>query len=187
MWRVTGKLNFGGRSATLPDEPKEFEWEIPNFSCSSESRISFYHSPSFYFAATSWHVVLRPGIRYLSVYLYNETRRPIQVSCAFSIKDINGKLIGEQTHARFYTRMPLSGFLSFFSMSSLKERESYLIPSGNLTIVCKLELNYDVERTVKDINEANILGEKKSSITTEKMKFTGNDKLKTIYNCITYF
>lgn len=166
---VIGKLN----------EPKEFEWEIPNFSSFSKTSGNLYHSPSFNFANTSWHLVLRLGIKYLSVYLDNEYQRPIHVSYAFSIKDVNGRLIGKTSHAS--TCEVFCGFPNFFLMSSLEERGSHLIPSDMLTIVCQLKLSYGVERTVTDVLEAKSLGEQQCGVTSEQTKFTGNNILRFIY------
>lgn len=175
MWRITGKLNEH-------NENFEFEWEFPNFSSVSKNIRSLYHSPSFNFADNSWHVVLYTGLRYyLPVYLYNETECQIPVSFAFSIKDIEGGLIGTQEKSASTSRA-FSGFPTFFSLSSLEERKNYLIPSDTLTIVCKMKQSYDVERTITDVLEANILIEEESGLISEQMTSTGNDDtLETFY------
>lgn len=132
----------------------KFEWKISNFFSLSETKISYYSSPSFVFANSSLHLDLYPsGYRkaksgFLSVYLVNEGKIPLHVKMTLCIKNADGTMVGGGTED-----IKLGdnwGYHSFYEKSSLEKNKSELVSSDILTIVCILELKQDKEQgTIK--------------------------------------
>lgn len=138
-----------------------FEWQIEAFLSLPEEDGKSYTSPSFSFAGESWHLRIYPNgesvnnsVGYIGVYLIrNMSISPITLALFLGIKRVKGKKNPEtQIICVFDKENDGYGISKLLKRSTLSEKESEIMPSGILTIVCTADYIFrNTENTGKPV------------------------------------
>lgn len=131
------------------------EWRIEEFlSLPAEVDIC-YEGPLFSFASVPWHLRIYPNGRtknltvdgkivnsegLIGLYLRRATIGPfINLEYSLGLKTLDGKINPEKQLSYNFEKFPQFGNLRFISRSELFEKKSEFVPSGVLTVVCKIK------------------------------------------------
>lgn len=136
------------------------EWKIKElFSLSPEVGKSF-DSPRFSFAGTSWFLRIYPNGTagrtegFLNLFLRNAiSGPPICLDFDLGLKNNDGKINPEIIH-NTYTFGKTDGYgkYEFIHRSQLLEKKSELMPSGILTLVCRIRYPTPPENSSKSFD-----------------------------------
>lgn len=131
------------------------EWRIKEFFSLPSEIGKFYYSSVFSFAGASWKMMIYPNGRkkcpidgegnkntkgLVGLYLYRTTPGPpILLEYSLGSKILDGKVNPEWHCTYNFNGINGYGFGKFLNRSKLLENESELVPSGVLTVVCKIK------------------------------------------------
>lgn len=145
--------------ATIGDVSEEWvfvaEWKIKDFLSVSNIDNEFLCSPLFSFANASWYMRLYPNgitrinladgqetnsIGYIDIHLCRSSPGPpISLEFSLGLKTVDGKFDPARHYTYLFRKTGKLGSLRFFKRSVLLEMQNEFIPSGVLTLICKMK------------------------------------------------
>lgn len=121
-----------------------FEWNIENFLSLSVEDGSYYTSPEFELDGLSYRLVIYPNgwfgsdsVEYIDFFLFKEScGPPISVDFCIALKTLSAEKDSERHCTEVFEGVDFYGFPRSISRSDLLRRESELMPSGIMTVIC---------------------------------------------------
>lgn len=145
--RAVGEVNEISREIAV-------EWKIKDFFSLPAEVDTFYEGPVFSFAGASWCLIIRPNgkketLLYDGRVINSEgsfglyLRRtfsspPIHLEYSLGLKTSGGKVNPQRHDSYNFEKARGCGFYELISRSELLEKKSDLVPSGVLTVVCRM-------------------------------------------------
>lgn len=131
------------------------EWRINEF-CSLPAEVSkCYDGPVFPFVGASWLLSIYPNGKtniitkdrkiansegFIALYLHRRSSGPpIHLEFSLGFKTLQGKVNSEVHLADTFKKKEGKGFYRFIKRSELLDKKSELLPSGVLTVACKIK------------------------------------------------
>lgn len=153
----------------VSDIPVEFavQWKIPDFISLSTKEDECFVSPLFLFANSSWTLQIFPNgvtkfpvmdgrviesIGYIGIYLVKiSSGSPIRTHFFLGIKSVDDKINPEFEFTYNFRKKHAYGNARLLNRSKLLAMRSKLMPSGVLTVICKIKHSKSTNITSKSL------------------------------------